>query len=198
MKDYKRWSRKKNGVGGRGNFSNSPWDWNKARMWVMCTGATSRCGITLNKTHMNKYMWRNWHGQRTSCIIEEWTPFSVKKQHFTRCHLTFVHFCQSVPCSSMRTMVGSMPSTSFNISASLSHPLTSFNILQHPSTSFNTLQHPSSSFHICQHHSAPVPRACSGASAWAAGATAGSATSAAALLTAALPWNDLKSGHKYR
>ena len=47
----------KNGVGGRGNFSNSPLDWNKARMWVMCTGATSRCGITLNKTHMNKYMW---------------------------------------------------------------------------------------------------------------------------------------------
>ena len=39
------------------NFSNSPLDWNKARMWVMCTGATSRCGITLNKTHMNKYMW---------------------------------------------------------------------------------------------------------------------------------------------
>ena len=110
----------------------------------------SKCSTQLGRNRQEPDMDKEHHEYRNTgmnSILDEEAAFYTMQSHF----------CESIP-SSIRTLVGSMPSANFV-------RLRAFNILQHPSTSFNILQHPSSSFHTCQHHSAPVPHACSGTSA---------------------------------
>ena len=100
----------------------------------------SKCSTQLGRNRQEPDMDKEHHEYRNTgmnSILDEEAAFYTMQSHC----------CESIP-SSIRTLVGSMPSANFV-------RLRAFNILQHPS----------SSFHTCQHHSAPVPHACSGTSA---------------------------------
>ena len=86
----------------------------------------SKCSTQLGRNRQEPDMDKEHHEYRNTgmnSILDEEAAFYTMQSHF----------CESIP-SSIRTLVGSMPSANFV-------RLRAFNILQHPSTSFIILSH---------------------------------------------------------
>ena len=101
----------------------------------------SKCSTQLGRNRQEPDMDKEHHEYRNTgmnSILDDEAAF----------YTTQSHFCESIP-SSIRTLVGSMPSANFV-------RLRAFNILQHPSTSFNILHHPFTLANTTRHQ-CPTP-----------------------------------------
>ena len=101
----------------------------------------SKCSTQLGRNRQEPDMDKEHHEYRNTgmnSILDDEAAF----------YTTQSHFCESIP-SSIRTLVGSMPSANFG-------RLRAFNILQHPSTSFNILHHPFTLANTTRHQ-CPTP-----------------------------------------